>query len=64
MRTASVARFPAGPARLLQPGRSCRLTVGALDSLGFGIDRLDSVRHGIDDIREYQRNDVRFLNQF
>jgi phenylalanyl-tRNA synthetase alpha chain len=33
-------------------------------AFGFGIDRLDSVRHGIDDIREYQRNDIRFLQQF
>ena len=33
-------------------------------AFGFGIDRLDSVLNGIDDIREYQRNDIRFLNQF
>jgi len=33
-------------------------------AFGFGIERLDSVLNGIDDIREYQRNDIRFLDQF
>jgi phenylalanyl-tRNA synthetase alpha chain len=33
-------------------------------AFGFGIERLDAVLHGIDDIREYQRNDIRFLDQF
>jgi phenylalanyl-tRNA synthetase alpha chain len=33
-------------------------------AFGFGIERLDSVLNGIDDIREYQRNDIRFLEQF
>jgi phenylalanyl-tRNA synthetase alpha chain len=33
-------------------------------AFGFGIERLDLVLNGIDDIREYQRNDMRFLDQF
>ena len=33
-------------------------------AFGFGIERLDAVLNGIDDIREYQRNDLRFLEQF
>ena len=33
-------------------------------AFGFGIERLDAVLNGIDDIREYQRNDIRFLDQF
>ena len=33
-------------------------------AFGFGIERLDAVLNGIDDIREYQRNDIRFLEQF
>jgi phenylalanyl-tRNA synthetase alpha chain len=33
-------------------------------AFGFGIDRLAKVRHGVDDLREYILNDVRFLEQF
>lgn len=33
-------------------------------AFGFGIDRLAIMRHGIDDIRSLQENDVRFLRQF
>jgi phenylalanyl-tRNA synthetase alpha chain len=33
-------------------------------AFGFGIERLDAVLNRIDDIREYQRNDIRFLDQF
>ncbi len=33
-------------------------------AFGFGIDRLASIKFGIDDIRNYFRNDVRFLSQF
>ncbi len=33
-------------------------------AFGFGIDRLAVMRYGIDDIREFVNNDVRFLRQF
>ena len=33
-------------------------------AFGFGIDRLALMRHGVDDLREFFTNDVRFLNQF
>ncbi len=33
-------------------------------AFGFGIDRLAIMRHGIDDIRSFLENDVRFLRQF
>jgi phenylalanyl-tRNA synthetase alpha chain len=33
-------------------------------AFGFGIDRMASLRHGIDDLREMFSNDVRFLEQF
>lgn len=33
-------------------------------AFGLGIERLCMRRHGIDDIREFYRNDVRFLRQF
>ena len=33
-------------------------------AFGFGIDRLAKIRHGIDDLREFVTNDVRFLSQF
>ena len=33
-------------------------------AFGLGIERLCARRHGIDDIREIYRNDVRFLHQF
>ena len=33
-------------------------------AFGVGIDRICMGRHGIDDIREFFRNDVRFLRQF
>ena len=33
-------------------------------AFGFGIDRLAVMRYGIDDIREFVNNDVRFLGQF
>lgn len=31
---------------------------------GFGVERFAMVIHGIDDIREFYKNDVRFLDQF
>ena len=47
------------------------LRAGGLDpeewsgfAFGFGIDRLAKLRHGIDDLREFITNDVRFLRQF
>jgi phenylalanyl-tRNA synthetase alpha chain len=33
-------------------------------AFGFGIERLAMMRYGIDDIREFVTNDVRFLRQF
>jgi phenylalanyl-tRNA synthetase alpha chain len=33
-------------------------------AFGLGVERLCMRRHGITDIREFYRNDVRFLNQF
>jgi phenylalanyl-tRNA synthetase alpha chain len=33
-------------------------------AFGMGIDRIAMLRHGIDDIRLFFDNDVRFLNQF
>ncbi len=33
-------------------------------AFGFGIDRLLSLKHGIDDIRDAYTNDIRFLQQF
>ena len=33
-------------------------------AFGFGIDRLAIMRHGIEDIRSFLENDVRFLSQF
>ena len=33
-------------------------------AFGVGIERICMGRHGIDDIREFYRNDVRFLHQF
>jgi len=47
------------------------LRAGGLDpeewsgfAFGFGIERMAAQRHGIDDIREFVANDVRFLSQF
>ncbi len=31
---------------------------------GIGVERIAMLRHGIDDIREFYRNDIRFLEQF
>ena len=33
-------------------------------AFGFGIERMASQRHGLDDIREFVTNDIRFLSQF
>ena len=33
-------------------------------AFGFGIDRMATERHGIDDLREMFTNDIRFLEQF
>ena len=33
-------------------------------AFGLGVERLCMRRHGISDIREFYRNDVRFLHQF
>jgi len=33
-------------------------------AFGFGIDRLASARHGVDDLRDLFTNDIRFLSQF
>ena len=33
-------------------------------AFGFGTDRMPLMRHGIDDLREFFTNDVRFLEQF
>ena len=47
------------------------LRAGGLDpeewsgfAFGFGIDRLAKIRYGVDDLREFVTNDVRFLSQF
>jgi phenylalanyl-tRNA synthetase alpha chain len=33
-------------------------------AFGLGVERVCARRHGIDDIRDFYRNDVRFLEQF
>lgn len=33
-------------------------------AFGFGIDRLASIRYQLDDLRDLQTNDIRFLSQF
>jgi phenylalanyl-tRNA synthetase alpha chain len=33
-------------------------------AFGLGVERLCMRRHGVSDIREFYKNDVRFLNQF
>jgi phenylalanyl-tRNA synthetase alpha chain len=33
-------------------------------AFGFGIDRLDMMKRGVDDLRHYLSNDIRFLRQF
>jgi len=33
-------------------------------AFGFGIDRMAMMRHGVDDVREFFTNDIRFLEQF
>ncbi|MHC4179079.1 MAG: tRNA ligase subunit PheS family protein, partial [Planctomycetota bacterium] len=33
-------------------------------AFGVGVERICMGRHGIDDIREFYKNDVRFLHQF
>jgi phenylalanyl-tRNA synthetase alpha chain len=33
-------------------------------AFGMGIDRIAMLRHGIDDIRLFYANDLRFLDQF
>jgi phenylalanyl-tRNA synthetase alpha chain len=33
-------------------------------AFGFGIDRLAKAKHGVDDLRDFFTNDVRFLRQF
>jgi len=33
-------------------------------SAGFGVERFAMVIHGINDIREFYKNDMRFLDQF
>ena len=33
-------------------------------AFGFGIDRLAKTKHGVDDLRDFWSNDVRFLRQF
>lgn len=33
-------------------------------AFGFGIDRLAMTKHGVEDLREFWANDVRFLSQF
>ena len=47
------------------------LRAGGLDpeewsgfAFGFGIDRLAKIRYGVDDLREFVTNDLRFLSQF
>jgi phenylalanyl-tRNA synthetase alpha chain len=31
---------------------------------GLGVERIDMLRRGVDDIRHYYENDLRFLKQF
>ena len=45
-----------------QTGRRGRAWQGF--AFGMGVERLAMVRHGIDSIRYFVDNDVRFLNQF
>ena len=33
-------------------------------AFGLGVERIAARRHGVDDIRDFYRNDVRFLRQF
>ena len=33
-------------------------------AIGLGVERFCMVRHGIDDIRKFFENDLRFLKQF
>jgi phenylalanyl-tRNA synthetase alpha chain len=33
-------------------------------AVGMGVERMAMLRHGIDDIRIFYENDVRFLDQF
>ena len=33
-------------------------------AFGIGIERITMLLHGIDDIRHFYNNDLRFLNQF
>ena len=33
-------------------------------AFGMGPDRMAMLRHGIDDIRQFWKNDLRFLSQF
>jgi phenylalanyl-tRNA synthetase alpha chain len=33
-------------------------------AVGMGVERMAMLRHGIDDIRIFYENDVRFLQQF
>ena len=33
-------------------------------AFGIGIERVAMLRYGVDDIRRFYQNDVRFLNQF
>ncbi len=33
-------------------------------AFGFGIERMAIIKYGVDDIRHFPKNDVRFLNQF
>jgi phenylalanyl-tRNA synthetase alpha chain len=33
-------------------------------AFGFGVERMAMIRYGIDDIRLFSQNDVRFLGQF
>ena len=33
-------------------------------AFGFGIERIAMIRYGINDIRLFYENDLRFLNQF
>jgi phenylalanyl-tRNA synthetase alpha chain len=47
------------------------LKVGSLDTerytgfaFGMGVERIAMLKHGIDDIRLFYENDVRFLGQF
>ena len=33
-------------------------------AFGFGVERMAIIKYGIDDIRHFPKNDVRFLDQF